>query len=87
MKSPLILSALLCLRAIAAAPEEMASAAKNFLAALDDGQKSKAAFAFDSDERENWHFVPKERKGLTVKDITSLTVGTSGIKGDLLGDA
>jgi len=69
MKSPLILSALLCLRAIAAAPEEMASAAKNFLAALDDGQKAKAAFAFDSDERENWHFVPKERKGLTVKDM------------------
>ena len=70
MKLSLSLAALLCLRAFAAAPEEMAAAAQNLLAALSEEQRPKAAFAFDSDERENWHFVPKERKGLTLKEMT-----------------
>jgi Protein of unknown function (DUF3500) len=61
--------ALLCLRAFAAAPEEMAAAAKTLLAALNDDQRAKAAFAFEADERENWHFIPKERKGLTLKEM------------------
>jgi hypothetical protein len=63
------IAALLCLRAAASPAGDMAAAARNFLAALNDDQRSKAAFAFDSDERENWHFVPRERKGLTVKDM------------------
>ena len=63
------IAALLCLRAAAAPAGDMAAAARNFLAALNDDQRSKAAFTFDSDERDNWHFVPRERKGLTVKDM------------------
>ena len=71
MKLSLFLTALLCLRAFAAAPEEMAAAANNLVSALDDIQRAKATFAFDADERENWHFIPKERKGLTLKEMTS----------------
>ncbi len=71
MKLSLFLTALLCLRAFAAAPEEMAAAANNLVAALDDIQRAKATFAFDADERENWHFIPKERKGLTLKEMTA----------------
>jgi hypothetical protein len=48
----------------------MAQAAKAFLAALDDTQRSKATFAFDADERKNWHFIPKDRLGLQLREMT-----------------
>ena len=48
----------------------MADAARRFLAALDDGQKARAAFAFDSPERFNWHWIPRERKGVPFKEFT-----------------
>jgi Protein of unknown function (DUF3500) len=43
--------------------------ANRFLAALDADQRGKAAFAFDADERLNWHFIPKERKGLALREM------------------
>ena len=52
------------------AAEEMAAAANKFLASLDAGQKAKATFEFKGDERSNWHFIPKTRKGLTLKEMT-----------------
>ena len=48
----------------------MADAAKRFLAALDDKQKAQASFPFDSPERFNWHWIPRERKGLPIKAMT-----------------
>ena len=48
----------------------MADAAKRFLAALDDKQKVQASFPFDSPERFNWHWIPRERKGLPIKAMT-----------------
>lgn len=47
----------------------MAECAKRFLAALDAQQRGKATFPFDSDERMNWHFIPKERKGLPLREM------------------
>jgi hypothetical protein len=52
------------------AAEEMAGAARSFLGALTKEQRAKAAFDFKADERFNWHFIPKERKGLTLKEMT-----------------
>jgi Protein of unknown function (DUF3500) len=55
------------------ATAEMARAASAFLAALEPEQKAKAAFPFESDakgERLNWHFIPRERKGLAIKEMT-----------------
>jgi hypothetical protein len=49
--------------------QEMAQAANTFVAALDEAGKAKAVFAWDSEERQNWHFIPKERNGLTLKDM------------------
>jgi hypothetical protein len=70
MKLPRIAAVLLlAVRLVASPVDEMAGAAGNFLAALSDDQRGKATFAFDSDERENWHFIPKERKGLTLKEM------------------
>jgi hypothetical protein len=51
------------------AAREMAGAAGNFLAALDAGQRAKAALPFAGAERENWHFVPKERGGVPLGEL------------------
>jgi len=48
---------------------EMAAAARAFLDSLDEAQSAKARIAFDDAERENWHFVPRERLGLPLKDL------------------
>jgi len=50
--------------------ETMAETAKRFLASLTSEQNQQATFAFEADERMNWHFIPKERKGLPLKDMT-----------------
>jgi hypothetical protein len=47
----------------------MADAARRFLAALDQPQRQRASFSFDSPERFNWHWIPRERKGLPIKDL------------------
>lgn len=52
------------------AADEMAAAANKFLDALTPEQRGKATFELKNDERKNWHFVPKVRKGLTLKDMT-----------------
>ena len=49
---------------IAHAASLMTECANRFLTTLDAGQRGKATFPFDTDERMNWHYVPKERKGL-----------------------
>jgi hypothetical protein len=48
----------------------MTECANRFLAALDANQRGKASFPFDTDERMNWHFIPKERKGLPLLEMT-----------------
>ena len=52
------------------AATEMAEAANRFLAALNPAQRAKAAFEFKADERLNWHYIPKDRKGLTIKEMS-----------------
>lgn len=49
---------------------EMAAAAKAWLSSLTAEQKTKATFEFKGEERTNWHFVPKARKGLAIKEMT-----------------
>jgi hypothetical protein len=48
----------------------MTECASRFLAALDANQRGRATFAFDAEERLNWHFIPKERKGLPLREMT-----------------
>jgi len=45
----------------------MAAAAERFLAALSAEQRQQAVFAVDAAERTNWHYIPRERKGLPLK--------------------
>lgn len=51
------------------AANEMAAAANHLLAALTPEQKTIAMFAMDSDHRLDWHYIPRERKGLTLKEM------------------
>jgi len=51
----------------------MSTAATAFLGALTPEQRQQATFAFDTDERLRWHFIPTEmfpRKGLLIRDMT-----------------
>ena len=51
--------------------DEMGAAAIKFLDSLHDEQEQAARFAFDSDDRFDWHFIPRERKGVPLKAMTS----------------
>jgi hypothetical protein len=51
------------------AADEMAQAANSFLGSLDEKQKAKAQFEFKDSERGNWHFIPKSRNGLPIKEL------------------
>ena len=48
----------------------MTECAIRFLAALDAQQRAKATFSFDIDERLNWHFIPRDRKGVPLREMT-----------------
>ncbi|MCX7418417.1 MAG: DUF3500 domain-containing protein [Planctomycetia bacterium] len=47
----------------------MARAAQAYLSKLTDEQRKKTSFAFDDKERLNWHFIPRPRNGLPVKQL------------------
>jgi hypothetical protein len=49
---------------------EMVRAADAFLASLRPEQRARATFAFEDAERLNWHFVPRARRGLPLKEMT-----------------
>jgi hypothetical protein len=51
------------------AASRMTECANRFLAALDPNQRGKATVPFESGERLNWHFIPKERKGLPLREM------------------
>ncbi len=51
------------------AGQEMSDAAEAFLAALSDDQRSVTRFSFADNERLNWHFIPRQRRGLPVRDM------------------
>ena len=46
------------------------AAANEFLKTLSAKQKSQLQFDFDERERYNWHYVPKSRKGLALKELS-----------------
>jgi hypothetical protein len=47
----------------------MIQAANTFLESLSDVEKQQASFAYDDEERLNWHFIPRERKGIPLKSL------------------
>ena len=55
---------------IARVARDMTETATNFLASLNDEQRAKAVYELKNDERLNWHFIPKTRNGLPMKEMT-----------------
>jgi hypothetical protein len=53
------------------AVEDMAAAATKFLDSLTAEQKAKAAYSLKDEERFNWHYVPKARRGLPLKEMSA----------------
>ncbi len=50
--------------------DKMAKAAHAFLEGLPQEQSQQVKFNFDDKERLNWHFIPRERKGLPLRDLS-----------------
>jgi hypothetical protein len=64
----IMLGAAVIMAAQSRGPEaEMAAAAKALLSTLDQPQTDKIKWPFESEERFNWHFIPRERQGLSLK--------------------
>ncbi|GMW02302.1 MAG: hypothetical protein AMXMBFR84_34380 [Candidatus Hydrogenedentota bacterium] len=50
--------------------ERLATAATAFLQSLDGDLRSKVQFEFDADQRFVWHFVPMDREGVPLRDMS-----------------
>lgn len=48
----------------------MERAATTFLESLSPDQRARARFEFADAERLNWHFIPRERRGLPLKEMS-----------------
>ena len=50
---------------------EMVNRANDFINLLDKNQKQQATYSFNSSERYNWHFIPKDdRKGISFNEMS-----------------
>jgi hypothetical protein len=49
----------------------MTEAAKQFLSTLQPEQRTKATFAFSDEQRFDWHFIPRPRKGVPFKEMST----------------
>ena len=49
---------------------EMAAAAQQFLSALSAEHRAAAVISFDGAERQNWHYIPRDRRGVAMKQLT-----------------
>jgi hypothetical protein len=56
--------------ATTASNQEMVRAAQAFLGTLPEEQRRTATYPFADEERFNWYFVPRDRKGLPLRDMT-----------------
>jgi hypothetical protein len=52
------------------AANDMAAAAKSLIASFEDNAEPSLVFAMDDEHRLDWHFIPKERKGVPMKQMT-----------------
>ncbi len=48
---------------------EMVDATNSFLAGLTEMQRNSGSYEFDDEERLNWHFIPRDRNGIPLKNL------------------
>jgi hypothetical protein len=63
----LVAGVALSLRAVQSPSAEMAAAANAFLAGLTPAQRELASFEVSDEERFNFHFIPRERRGVSLR--------------------
>ncbi|MDH3733072.1 MAG: DUF3500 domain-containing protein [Gemmatimonadota bacterium] len=51
-------------------PHEMSEAAGAYLGTLDAAGRDRGTWSLEDDARFDWHFVPREREGMPLKDMT-----------------
>lgn len=79
MNRRLLVLGLLATTAAAASPppdpsapaRAMATTANAFLATLAAPKRARASFSFNSDERLNWHFIPRAREGVSLGQMSA----------------
>jgi hypothetical protein len=65
-----LLSACFCLVILTGTKaQQPVNAVNQFINTLNKEQKAETVFPFDIEERYNFHFVPKERKGITFNEM------------------
>ena len=65
---------------------DLADAARRFLAVLTPAQRARAVFAADADERLRWHYVPKPRPGIALRELSDAQRPLAyGLLGSALG--
>ena len=81
---PLLLIAAVCLNLCCAA-QNLESAADKFLNSLNSKLRLKAQYSFHDNERFNWHYVPRSRKGVSFHDLdaTQRQAAMALLKGSL----
>src|SRR6478609_8652122 len=72
MKKVLLIAALCFLIAPAIFSQQAVNAAEQFISLLSKDQKTETVFPFDEEERYNFHFVPRERKGITFNEMNDV---------------
>lgn len=49
--------------------KSMLQAVTAFMKSLSETQRQKATFPFEDEERFNWHFIPRDRKGVPLREM------------------
>ena len=49
----------------------MADLVEAFVDSLSEAQRRRTVWAFDTDERFNWHYVPRQRAGLPIQEMSA----------------
>jgi len=65
----LVLGLTLAATVARAANPSMADAARSVLVALEPAKRTKAVLAFNSDDRLDWHYVPRSRRGVSFQEM------------------
>lgn len=50
--------------------QRMVNAANDFIDTLTRFQANRGIYAFDDEERLNWHFIPRDRNGVVLRDMS-----------------
>lgn len=79
MKTPFTVLIFCVLFVRMAVAQDAVTAANNFIQTLSVQQKQITLFSFDDEERYNYHFVPKERKGITFNEMNAEQKAAAGL--------